>query len=261
MPLPNTANPAPWLADNYDISEFPIENDTDYQYTRYEIPLPSRPLRATVSDPELGQWLWIGSTWATVCNAYLPEIAPCSLLDIGCGVGKIARFLLLNPGIHYCGFDIFLPAIEWCRRMIVPITDGRFRFEHYDGISAMYNPRGKIPANEYHFPVADSSMDLAIAASVFTHLYEKDMLHYLKETYRSLRQGGRVIISFQFLESYPFFFPGEEVPTDKNLYGNEQMMFINKEYLFDMARSARLEMIDDLGKLCGQDTVVLQKKE
>lgn len=260
MPLPSIAKPAPWLADDFDLSNFPVENDTDYQYSRREIPIPSRALRATASDPELGQWLWIGSTWATVCNAYIPEVEGCSILDIGCGVGKIARFLAINPNIDYCGFDIFLPAIKWCKRMLVPATDGKFRFEHFDGISAMYNPKGTIPANEYRFPADDNSVDLAIAASVFTHLYEQDMEHYLREIYRTLKLGAKALISFQFFESFPFFFPKEEVPPHRNLYGNEQMMFIEKGYLFNMVSSAQLEVYEDVGKFCGQDTLALQKK-
>jgi len=257
--IPEIANPAPWLAPGQDDQLFPVENDPTYQYSSFELPLPSPALRATVSDPELGMWLYIGSAWASVCQRYLPDDTDAFVLDIGCGVGKTARFLYFNPHVSYCGFDIFAPAIQWCRQAFEPLAGNRFRFEHFDGVSAMYNPKGKIHSAEYIFPVNDNSVDVVLAASVFTHLYEPDMRHYLEETFRVLKDHGVAIISFYFFEMIPYYYPEETVAPDKKLYGNEQMMFIRKEYLYQLAGLYGLKVREDLGLLCGQATIVFSK--
>lgn len=44
------------------------------------------------------------------------------VLDIGCGVGRTARYLCdyLNADVRYEGFDIMEPLIRWCQENITP---------------------------------------------------------------------------------------------------------------------------------------------
>jgi SAM-dependent methyltransferase len=83
-------------------------------------------------------------------------------------------------------------SIRWCRRRI---TRGHpnFRFQVADLHNGQYNPRGSQRASEYTFPYEDSSFDVAVAASLFTHLQPFESDRYLEETARTLRPGGRLV--------------------------------------------------------------------
>jgi SAM-dependent methyltransferase len=113
-------------------------------------PLPNVSLMDSIGAESLEKFFIVGEGWASLLARYLTHGA--TVLDIGCGCGRTARFLLLRPDIRYIGFDIFKPAIDWANEHVVPLTGGRFRFEHFDGYSAHYNPRGNLKAAQFAFP-------------------------------------------------------------------------------------------------------------
>lgn len=119
-----------------------------------------------------------------------------SVLDIGCGTGRMAIPLAkyLGEDGSYVGFDVFGPGIEWCRAHIGTHRPN-FRFETADVDNGLYNQKAASPASEYRFPCEDESIDVVLAASVFTHLLADDVRHYLKETRRILKPGGRCLIT------------------------------------------------------------------
>ncbi|HUX66487.1 MAG TPA: class I SAM-dependent methyltransferase [Terriglobales bacterium] len=123
-----------------------------------------------------------------------------SVLDIGCGVGRIAIPLTtyLDASSAYEGFDITNPQILWCKRCISR-RHPNFRFQVADIYNRHYNASGRYPASEYIFPFDDGTFDVAIATSVFTHLNAADAAHYLAETGRVLKPGGRALITFFLL--------------------------------------------------------------
>ena len=124
------------------------------------------------------------------------------ILDIGCGVGRLAVPLTryLTTG-EYAGFDISARAIRWCRKSISS-SHSNFWFAHADIANSHYNPRGALLPESFRFPCADQSVDVAFAASVFTHLEPASADHYLAETARVLKPGGRAVLSF-FLFDVP----------------------------------------------------------
>jgi ubiquinone/menaquinone biosynthesis C-methylase UbiE len=67
--------------------------------------------------------------------------------------------------------------------------------------SKQYNPRGKLTSSEYVFPYQDNYFDFALLTSVFTHMLADDMEHYLAEIARTLKVGGRCMISFFLLNA------------------------------------------------------------
>jgi len=133
--------------------------------------------------------------------AYLKLIAGLlpheSLLDIGCGCGLTALSLrdTLACGGRYLGLDIHEPSIEWCQRSIQR-KHAEFEFEWIDVRNITYNPNGKYPAENYAFPVADESFDVALLKSVFTHMRPKEVDNYLREVARVLKPGGRCLVTF-----------------------------------------------------------------
>jgi SAM-dependent methyltransferase len=128
------------------------------------------------------------------------ELAPDHrVLDIGCGPGRIAAPLTRHlQGGSYEGFDIVPRSIRWCQRRITP-RHPSFRFQLADIRSGQYNPSGSQEAREYTFPYGDADFDLALAASVFTHMRPTEINRYVSEAARVLKPGGRLLASFFLL--------------------------------------------------------------
>ena len=178
---------------------------------------------------------------------YLPENA--SVLDIGCGCAKTARFLAADPRVaRYTGFDPMPSVIAWNNRFGIPYTGERFCFLHFDLYSSEYNPNGQVQACDFRFPAQDSSIDVAIAASLFTHLLEPDAKRYLHETARVLRPAGKIILSLH-----------TEPPEGVNYAGDEARIDVRLDYFLRLAADCGLALVEDLGSLCGQHALVLGK--
>src|SRR5262245_20503185 len=79
------------------------------------------------------------------------------VLDIGCGVGRMAVVLTgyMKTG-SYTGIDIVSAGITWCQTHITPRYP-HFEFHHADIFNEAYNARGKHRACDYRFPFADAS--------------------------------------------------------------------------------------------------------
>jgi SAM-dependent methyltransferase len=122
------------------------------------------------------------------------------VLDIGCGIGRVAIPLAawLSPQGSYHGFDLVAEGVRWCRQHITP-KHPNFHFERADIYNATYNPGGRFRAAEFRFPYADASFDFAWTKSVFTHMFAEDVEHYLLETARVLKAGGRCLHTFFIL--------------------------------------------------------------
>ncbi len=123
----------------------------------------------------------------------------------------------------------------------------RFLFEHFDGYSKAYNPQGTLKASEYILPVDDCSIDMVVCASLFTHLLEPDCIHYLMEIRRVLKPGGKSIIS---IHTQPV--PGQPFS------GDEARIDIEKQYFTKLVRAARLDVLEEVGVVYGQDLFVLE---
>ena len=117
-----------------------------------------------------------------------------TILDIGCGSGRLAYTLakdegLRQQGIKYVGMDIDARCIKWCQKNIHTINPN-FDFYVADLKSTTYNPTGKFSDVEYKFPFEDDSFDLIILTSVFTHMLEAGLVNYCNELQRLLTNTG-----------------------------------------------------------------------
>lgn len=122
-----------------------------------------------------------------------------SVLDIGCGIGRMAVPLIeyLGNG-QYEGFDAISQGVLWCQRNISNKFPN-FRFQHTDIYSKSYNPSGKISSSEFRFPYDDAKFDFVFAISVFTHMFPSDAAHYLSETARVMKPGGKCLFTWFIL--------------------------------------------------------------
>jgi len=122
-----------------------------------------------------------------------------SVLDMGCGVGRVALPLTVYLKGRYEGLDVVPAGIKWCQENIrVP----GFNFTLADIFNAKYNPDGTMLASEFRFPYEDASFDFAFLTSVFTHLLPDDVRRYSSELGRVLRLEGRVMISAFLLNDH-----------------------------------------------------------
>lgn len=122
-----------------------------------------------------------------------------ALLDIGCGCGQVAGALagFLGAQGRYEGFDPDAEAIAWCALTLTPRLP-RFRFRSEDLGNTLYNPAGRVRAEEFRFPYEDASFDVILLKSIFTHMAPRPMHHYLAEIRRLLRPGGRCMVTGYF---------------------------------------------------------------
>jgi SAM-dependent methyltransferase len=101
-----------------------------------------------------------------------------SVVDVGCGSGRLALPLSSFPNLTYIGTDIVPELIQYARNLT---RRPDWHFELTDGT--------KIPCK-------DESVDFVCFFSVFTHITHEDSFKYLREAKRVLKRGGRIVFSF-----------------------------------------------------------------
>jgi cyclopropane fatty-acyl-phospholipid synthase-like methyltransferase len=99
-----------------------------------------------------------------------------SLLDFGCGCGRVLRQWASLPSTEVHGTDYNPKLIAWCRENL--------RF-------ASIGLNGLAPPLVYE----DERFDLVFAISVFTHLTTDLEDRWIAELHRVLRPGGRLLLS------------------------------------------------------------------
>ena len=123
------------------------------------------------------------------------------VLDVGCGVGRIAYALAyyLNERGRYDGFDVMYSLIDWANKNISRRRPN-FAFRHVNLHNQLYNPAGTLRADRFSFPYPDASFDFVTLTSVFTHIQQREVRHYLSEIARVLGQGGTVAVTAFLLD-------------------------------------------------------------
>jgi SAM-dependent methyltransferase len=132
-----------------------------------------------------------------------------TLLDWGCGCGRVLRQWSALPRTRVVGCDINPKMVEWCA------THLEF---------AEVSVTGRDPP----LPHPDSTFDLIYAFSVFTHLSEELQHDWIRECLRVLRPGGYLLISTM----------GQYYLGLQRLSASEQQAFANGELVVLYERSA-----------------------
>jgi SAM-dependent methyltransferase len=162
-----------------------------------EYRIPARLVRLTGCEPK--QFQSYGNAQFRNLQKYLQIRHNDSVLEIGCGVGRLAipATRIINSEGSYLGVDIIGDSIDWCASHITPRLP-HFRFHFEDIASQIHNPSGcKDPAST-RIPLPDASVDKVFLASVFTHMFPVGVHNYLSEFRRILKPGG-VVLSTMFL--------------------------------------------------------------
>jgi SAM-dependent methyltransferase len=139
-------------------------------------PLPPRRLMVRVAGTADAEWfLRSGRAAYDAITAHVPLAGNESILDFGCGCGRVTRYWDGFNG-SVAGSDVNRKAIEWCR-------------ENLGFASFLEN--GLAPGLD----TGGGEFDLVYALSVFTHLTDALQLAWRDELHRVLRPGGRLLIT------------------------------------------------------------------
>jgi ubiquinone/menaquinone biosynthesis C-methylase UbiE len=151
------------------------------------------------------QFKWAGAVVTRMLEDESMLMPGTSFLDVGCGCGRVARFLLQKPIGSYTGFDRHPGMIQWCRENISRHVRN-FDFQ-YHSVSSAYKTLdghdGTQPAGKFIFPYQNESFDAVLLASIFTHMPLEESAHYLKELYRVVRLEGKVLLSVFLTDGEP----------------------------------------------------------
>lgn len=157
--------------------------------------IPTRLMNLTGGGPETFDAI---SDWhARSLAEHIPIAEYHTVLEIGCGIGRDAIQLakMLSRSGRYIGIDIIPDSIEWCSANISTLHPN-FRFVHFDVKDQLHNPEGIASTADITIPCASRSVDRIFLWSVFTHMNEADILHYLREFARLLRPNGLVFATW-----------------------------------------------------------------
>ncbi len=127
-----------------------------------------------------------------------------SILDVGCGVGRLPIGILShmeNPP-QYWGIDVDKDSINWCARYIAR-DQSRFHFERVNVLNRRYNPDGRMFGDGFHLPHADCAFGVIYLYSVFSHMMPEDIKAHLCEFRRLLEPAGRIFLTAFVEEGVP----------------------------------------------------------
>jgi SAM-dependent methyltransferase len=207
--------------------------------------VPPRRLQLSVGEGDFGA---IGDEFLSHLVGLCGLRADDRVLDVGCGIGRLARPLAgyLSIDGAYAGFDVNADAIAWCRRRYRHCPN--FRFVHADVRNGRFNPAGATEAVAYAFPFDDGAFDVAVLMSVLTHLTADETLHYLGQVRRVLAPGGRVLATAFVLDPdapAPALAFGPPVDgmavVDPDL--PEEAVAYEEEWLLEALRAAGLDLV------------------
>ena len=131
--------------------------------------------------------------------------ADATLVDVGCGSGRLANALKDMPELNLIGVDVVQDLLDYAQE-ICQRDDWKF-----------------IKSTDFKIPLENNSVDMVTAFSVFTHLLHEETYVYLAEMRRILKPGGKIIFSF-----LDFSIPEHWVVFSSNLLQIHERVHLNQ---------------------------------
>jgi len=189
--------------------------------------------------------------------------ADARVLDIGCGSGRLLLGLLQQYGQvrEFVGMDVHRPMIEWSQENLAPLSPA-IKFLWHDVQNERYNPKGKDLLKARKWPLESDHFDLITLFSVFSHMWLKDIRHYLLEMGRVLSLGGKIFLTLFVEDDVP---DEEENPPEyhREWKGRLHCIRLNRQTFEKLVREANLRVDYFLYRHTndGQSSYVLSRKD
>ena len=108
-------------------------------------PIPMPPEKLRFMDVSEADFIWTADSLIQQLVDYARLKPDHSILDVGCGYGRLAHALLRHGHRgRYVGFDVIEPHIAWCNTELVPASDSRYA-------QRPLQPRGAYRCHGCHF--------------------------------------------------------------------------------------------------------------
>lgn len=147
-----------------------------------------------------------------------------SVIDVGCGSGRLANQLKAYLQGTYVGIDVVPELFQYAQRLSAR-DDWRF-----------YAAPGTT------IPEAEASADFITFFSVFTHLQHEETYRYLQAAKRALKPGGNIVFSFlEFRLPIHWFIFENSVKDDRPDKVLNQ--FMDRDMILVFAKHLGLEVI------------------
>jgi len=128
-----------------------------------------------------------------------------TILDFGCGVGRVVRHWKGLGHLSICGIDYNAELIRWCQKNL---SFAEFKVNELTGALAYER----------------DTFDFVYALSVFTHLTESQQLFWMAEMLRILKPGGFLLIT-----THGEHYISQLKPRDQELFRKGQMVVYNED--------------------------------
>lgn len=140
-------------------------------------------------------WFWLDNFSRKLCDLQS------SIMEIGCGCGKTFQHIhdIGEFTGSFVGIDIDSEMLTYCRKHF---NRPSFSFIQSNHQNSAYSERQTVgPSTPWHIPLSDECLDFVYSSSLFSHLFELEIMNYLCQSYRLLKPGGAVRMSFFCIES------------------------------------------------------------
>ena len=167
----------------------------------------------------------IGATEMLLLDKYVPLPGRRMLIDIGCGPGRLARYLKDRRDLGYLGTDV-VPQLLEVARTECERPDWSF-----------------VEVTGFQIPALDGTADGVAIFSVYTNIYPEHAYLLTMEAARVLKPGGRLLISYMDIahERHQHTFRDLTVHWQKR---HDPLVFLDETFLTFFARSAGLQIVE-----------------
>lgn len=167
----------------------------------------------------------VGFTEMALLDKYVPLSGRRHLIDVGCGPGRLARYLRDRKELSYLGTDVVPQLLEVAR---IECARPDWEFKEVTGFA---------------IPAEDGIADAVAIFSVFTNIFPEHSAVLTKEAARVLRPGGRLLISYMDLghERHQHTFRDLMQHWEKRI---DPLVFLDETFLRFFAANAGLDIIE-----------------
>jgi ubiquinone/menaquinone biosynthesis C-methylase UbiE len=172
-----------------------------------------------------------------------------SVIDLGCGSGRLASILGQSMNVDYTGIDIVQSLLDYAKTK----APNNYRF---------------LLHRELNLPAANNQTDFVSAFSVFTHLMHAETYIYLEDIKRILKKGGKLVFSFLEFSVEAHWTIFEATVDAQRMHANVPInMFIERSTIDIWCRKLGYEIQAYIsgseapwrGEPLGQSTAILRK--